>query len=680
MKPPAPGSGPGSNAPQIIDVRQIDRIVLAAMGLRSAERDPSLHKQVGLFQGSSDGKIKALKVNIAEDVFGRLAYEAVIAAKNSQKYAASVLLSLGGGIIGYFTPNHTEAVEVRAGRVMARLAKRRMRILSTGSQAEEREDFVAAEVLKRWVDENKDVRFAYLDAKIRQSYMTGGNALRPWVPAVVLPAVVAPPSVKPPETLPSVATSPAQATLVPVPASPAPENPPGNTMTTQPDSPTPPTPSDPAAVPAAVPPAPNAGAAAETSPVTPVEVAAVAAPVPAVKRASAWKFLEVPEEEPDRHSYTQALVGHDRTPGGLPIVAARVRGKKHKHEGTNGDDAFDIGFVGNWTILAVSDGAGSCRFSRVGSQAACDAAVDVLARRLADVPLTTLETSDTVRDPATYRFANEALNKASQGLHEAMQAAYKAIENETQKRLTAEYDKILGRHIEVKDLSCTLLLAIHIPVVCQGKKYDWVMGCQVGDGMIAAVSEAGSLVLLATADTGAFSGETDFITSKNKMEPAVLWSKTQAGLINMRALMAMTDGVADDYFPNNPGMLRLFGDLCLNGVVQFEPSGDAAEGAAASAPAPDAISTLSERLTGEQTSEEVRIYSVEAYAKAMGKSVDQVMKEPHEKLAQNAGLAKFAESGSQRLLLWLDSYQVRGSFDDRALAMIYSTEAGRDVQ
>ena len=33
--------------------------------------------------------------------------------------------------------------------------------------------------------------------------------------------------------------------------------------------------------------------------------------------------------------------------------------------------------------------------------------------------------------------------------------------------------------------------------------------------------------------------------------------------------MVMTDGVADDYFPNEPNMLELYGDLVLNQVIEI---------------------------------------------------------------------------------------------------------------
>ena len=70
------------------------------------------------------------------------------------------------------------------------------------------------------------------------------------------------------------------------------------------------------------------------------------------------------------------------TTDGMNIVGARVRGKKHKHEGTNCDDWFEFDNAGHWTIIAVADGAGSRKLSRIGSKASCQAAVEFLKDKL----------------------------------------------------------------------------------------------------------------------------------------------------------------------------------------------------------------------------------------------------------------------------------------------------------
>ncbi len=92
--------------------------------------------------------------------------------------------------------------------------------------------------------------------------------------------------------------------------------------------------------------------------------------------ASLWKYLPVPLSQPE--PAPEYLSHFIRFPGSR-VVAARVRGKKHKHEGTNCDDWYEVANLGNITLIAVSDGAGSKKFSRIGARESCKAAVGYLS-------------------------------------------------------------------------------------------------------------------------------------------------------------------------------------------------------------------------------------------------------------------------------------------------------------
>src|SRR5262249_28969779 len=56
--------------------------------------------------------------------------------------------------------------------------------------------------------------------------------------------------------------------------------------------------------------------------------------------ASGWKYLPPPAGEPDAHEESAARLA--TSPEGWPLLGARVRGKKHKHEGTHCDDWFEF--------------------------------------------------------------------------------------------------------------------------------------------------------------------------------------------------------------------------------------------------------------------------------------------------------------------------------------------------
>ena len=71
--------------------------------------------------------------------------------------------------------------------------------------------------------------------------------------------------------------------------------------------------------------------------------------------AHMWKYFPVPENQPEPFPEYKTLNLE------LPecsIIASRVRGKKHKHEGTNCDDWFEVSNYGKIACIAVADGAG----------------------------------------------------------------------------------------------------------------------------------------------------------------------------------------------------------------------------------------------------------------------------------------------------------------------------------
>jgi hypothetical protein len=133
----------------------------------------------------------------------------------------------------------------------------------------------------------------------------------------------------------------------------------------------------------------------------------------------------------------------------------------------------------------------------------------------------------------------------------------------------------------------------------------------------------------------------------------------------------MTDGVADDYFPNDPGLARLFGDLALNGLVALPPKpGSDAESAPVTMDPPpvETLTIAGERLTVEGR-QPLALYSVGRYAEHLGVPVDQVIADSALLRAGCRPDPLPGDDAAERLLTWLDAYQVRGSFDDRTLVI-----------
>lgn len=395
---------------------------------------------------------------------------------------------------------------------------------------------------------------------------------------------------------------------------------------------------------------------------------------------SLWKDLAVPDD-PDKHdpSDCKPLVA----PAGVRVIGARVRGKKHKHEGTNCDDWFEFDVVGPWTLIAVSDGAGSKKFSRVGAKASTRAAIESLKKALEDQPISLSDERGRTpsRDETTLVFADPDVERVQVALHTAMKAAFEAVRKATDQRVGDQsYSDLLvpKGELDISDLSATLLLAVHTTIPQEGRDDSFVMACQVGDGMSAVLETPAQLTLLGVADSGEYSGETEFLTSERNLVPQNLARKTSAFCGPLRALMVMTDGVADDYFPNDPGLLRLYGDLMLNGILEVPAvSKDEIAAALQDTPLPnegdvekaDFQSAIEPGL--DPSKDPVLIGSIAAFADRLNIKMEDVLVSPA--LLHAGRMARKwcqADTPEDRLRIWLDSYYVRGSFDDRTLVVL----------
>lgn len=383
--------------------------------------------------------------------------------------------------------------------------------------------------------------------------------------------------------------------------------------------------------------------------------------------AAMWKYNPVPESpEP----YPESICRGDSA-GSFSVTAASVRGKKHKHDGSNRDDSFAFEIVDDVLIAAVSDGAGSKPFSRIGAKAACEAVIKYSKIRLEAIK----------RDfPEFLKDLGGALDSSGFGtvcsqiagmLRDSCAEAFASVEAAVEKRAdNPEFEAAVGRKPELKDFSCTLLSAVIIPVETKNGKEYLTASIQLGDGMIAAIDEnaeaSGALIILGDADSGSFAGETEFITSEQFRNPESLMSRTKIRRGKLTSLMMMTDGVADDYYPNNPQLLRLALDLKLNGIM---PMGKKADTDNAELPA------VPEPVSYPWVNDGDVLYALQ-YAKNVlsetGLTLEELWK--NKAVQQKASLAEFGivheKNAAEMLTIWLDNYVERGSFDDRTLLLV----------
>lgn len=135
----------------------------------------------------------------------------------------------------------------------------------------------------------------------------------------------------------------------------------------------------------------------------------------------------------------------------------------------------------------------------------------------------------------------------------------------------------------------------------------------------------------------------------------------------------MTDGVADDYYPNNPQLLRLYTDLLLNGVIDFpHKEENAASETELKAPEPVAYPWVNDSSVS---------YSLQYSKNVMketGDTLEALWDSRFGEVMRRSSLDSFGvdngKTKSERLSVWLDNYVERGSFDDRTLLIINTSE------
>ncbi len=394
--------------------------------------------------------------------------------------------------------------------------------------------------------------------------------------------------------------------------------------------------------------------------------------------SSLWKYIQVPQDEPEPHEeYVTKTIKFSCA----QIVGARVRGKKHKHEGTNCDDWFEIDHVDDWGLITVSDGAGSKQYSRIGAKESCRVSINYMRQAFEDI-----KTKDaSVMEDIILPFENEkftvACGKLAKIVQESILKAYQALENiYLLHKDDVLYTKSLNRELVLNDFSGTLLVAVIIPVLINENRECLVISCQIGDGALAIIDEnepyETALKLVGEADSGSFSGETEFLTTPNMKQLDTLMQRTKIARKPITHLLVMTDGVADDYFPNNPELLRLYLDLRLNTILRKDKQSEVAISKEnidiiKMIPNPEVYNWINDPSVSISVQYANKIIEKTGLdLKALWDNKDII----HIAANQLSGtLLSNEENKEERLKIWLDNYVQRGSFDDRTL-VIYQME------
>lgn len=284
-----------------------------------------------------------------------------------------------------------------------------------------------------------------------------------------------------------------------------------------------------------------------------------------------WKNLPVdwdnmPEPKYNKEDTQVAYVKVESLADGTPqkdIVAASKRGRSHAQEAKPRDDHFRMEHMDNgWYIMAVADGAGSAKFSRKGSQIACDESVDYCKLQL--INSKAFEEAIAKYDEQKADSEQEVRKVVGNYIYEivgtAAFKAHKAINAEA--AITKQNPKLYAT---------TLLLTI-----CKKFSFGWfVASFWVGDGAICLYNRSEHTAkILGVPDEGEYAGQTRFLTMPEIFKDATAFYQRLRFYIvdDFTALFLMSDGVSDPKFEtdanlNNPDKWdALWDDLKKNGV------------------------------------------------------------------------------------------------------------------
>ncbi|KRB56409.1 PP2C family serine/threonine-protein phosphatase [Flavobacterium sp. Root186] len=250
---------------------------------------------------------------------------------------------------------------------------------------------------------------------------------------------------------------------------------------------------------------------------------------------SLWKNIESDQNDPFWKQDNEAVSAEflDKK-----IVVSSKRGRSHANKGSFREDDFafkNLKEIG-WSILAVSDGAGSASLSRKGSNLACNSIVQYFednlnAAILKDFDQVLIEHHQKVTDETSKkisRFVYDNLSKAAHFAHQKIEEF--AIKSEA----------------ELKSFHATLIFTLV-------KKYDFgyaILTFGIGDCPIGLLNkDLTEIKLMNWLDVGDFGGGTRFITMPEIFQSDKFSTRFGFKLVDdFSYLMLMTDGIYDPKF------------------------------------------------------------------------------------------------------------------------------------
>lgn len=238
----------------------------------------------------------------------------------------------------------------------------------------------------------------------------------------------------------------------------------------------------------------------------------------------------------------------------LQIVGASRRGRSHEHIGTFRDD--DMGFWGDGKtgqyVFIVSDGAGSCKYSREGARLTIKFILEKLSANLTE--------ADWGEEDQLLSGTGRVGMKLASLAHYAKEQLRKYVDEENNQHPEVRW--------ELKDFSATILIA------ALKRGFDGslkLVTFSIGDGAIAW-KNGGKAQIMCSPDSGEFGGGTRFLTTpdvwkkifSNGQVLAWSWDEFYKARVHHKfftkeevkdfSLYLMSDGVSDPWFETDAGL------------------------------------------------------------------------------------------------------------------------------
>jgi serine/threonine protein phosphatase PrpC len=259
---------------------------------------------------------------------------------------------------------------------------------------------------------------------------------------------------------------------------------------------------------------------------------------------SLWKTIDSNKDDafwkPDTIQDFQPL-------GDKNIVVSSKRGRSHANVGSFRDDDYAFKFFENtgWSVVAVSDGAGSSKSSRKGSEIACKEVVRYFENNLTGEISTNFDQLITEFNSDVEIVEEEDVavettkNKINKFIYNTLGGCAKSVHNSLQ-----EFANI--NEFDIKELHSTLIFSLF-------KKYNFgyvILTFGVGDCPIGVLNKNRTdFKLMNWLDVGEFGGGTRFITMPEIFTSEKFSTRFGFKIIDdFSYLILMTDGIYDAKF------------------------------------------------------------------------------------------------------------------------------------